>query len=245
MIEKGATMDIIKAVKDEMQAFAALKRPGNLEKFFKATPGGYAEHDKFIGVTVPNQRKIAGKFYKNITLEETAGLLRDPIHEYRLTALFMLVSKYEKAKTANERQAVVDIYLDNIGHVNNWDLVDSSAHKILGPHLMDGDKSLIYDFANSGDLWKQRIAMLTTYHFIRKKRYEDALNISKILLNHSHDLIHKAVGWMLREIGNRDLTAELDFLKKHYRSMPRTMLRYAIEKFDEKLRQQFLKGELH
>ncbi len=138
--------------------------------------------------------------------------------------------------------AIVDLYLNNIPYINNWDLVDASADRILGPYLFEREKDLLYTFARSDHLWKQRIAIITTFHFIRKGQYDDTFNIARILLTNKHDLIHKAVGWMLRETGNRDFAAELSFLKEHYREMPRTMLRYAIEKFEEGLRQQFLKG---
>lgn len=136
----------------------------------------------------------------------------------------------------------MDFYLNNIPYINNWDLVDSSADKILGPYFFEQEKDLLYTLAHSDHLWKQRIAIITTFHFIRNGQFNDTFNIAKILLKNKHDLIHKAVGWMLREIGNRDFEAELNFLKDHYREMPRTMLRYAIERFEEGLRQQFLKG---
>lgn len=162
-----------------------------------------------------------------------------------LTSLLILVKKFETAKNRIEQKQIVNVYIKNISRVNNWDLVDSSSYKIFGPYFMDKDKALLYEYAKSNDLWKQRISMITTLHFIRNNRYGDALKISKLLLNHPHDLIHKAVGWMLREIGKRDFETEFNFLKKHYRSMPRTMLRYAIEKFDQDLRQDFLKGRLN
>ncbi len=218
------------------------KRAGDLARFFQTFPGGYGEGDTFLGIKVPDQRTVSKKFYKEMSLDEIALLLNENIHEHRLTAVFLLVLKYEKAKTEKEKQAVVDCYLENISGVNNWDIVDSSCHKILGPWLIDRDKSLLYDFAASGDLWLQRIAVITTMHFISKRQYDDALRLAEILLHHPHDLIHKAVGWMLREIGKRDYDVEYTFLVKHYHTMPRTMLRYAIEKFDEETRQGFLKG---
>ena len=240
----GERMNCIQAVKDELQNHIDSEKAGFLPRFFKTGPGEYGEGDRFIGVTVPNQKKAARKYYKDISLDEAGQLLHDPIHEYRLTALFILVLKYEKSRTETERKAVVDLYLSSTSRINNWDLVDSSAHKILGPYLMDKDKDLLYKMANSGDLWEQRIAIMTTYHFIQHRQFADTINIARILLNHEHDLIHKAVGWMLREIGNRDFATEFNFLKEHYRQMPRTMLRYAVEKFEEGLRQQFLKGQV-
>jgi 3-methyladenine DNA glycosylase AlkD len=220
------------------------RKAGELARFFKTFPGGYAEGDIFLGVTVPNQRAIAKKYFNDISLDDIAGLLGENIHEHRLTALFMLVLKYQKAKKEEEKQAIVDCYLQNIDGVNNWDLVDSSAYLILGPWLMNRDKQILYDFAHSDKLWLQRIAIIATLHFIRNRQYDDTLRLAEILLHHSHDLIHKAVGWMLREVGNRDYQAEYQFLLKYYRTMPRTMLRYAIEKFEEEVRQGFLKGSI-
>jgi len=235
-------MQLIQAIKNELDQYADKAKAEFLPRFFKTQPGGYAEGDRFIGVTVPNQRKVAKKYFGLIQLNEVENLLHETFHEYRLTALFILVNKYDKAISDNEKKAIVDLYLNNITYINNWDLVDSSADKILGPYLLDKRKDILYEFANSNDLWQQRIAIITTYYFIKHNRFDDTLTISAILLNHKHDLIHKAVGWMLREIGNRDFDVELNFLKNHYKKMPRTMLRYAIEKFEEGLRQQFLKG---
>jgi 3-methyladenine DNA glycosylase AlkD len=216
----------------------------DLAKFFQAYPGGYGEGDRFLGVTVPAQRKIAGEFYRRATLRDIEALLRNPFHECRLTALFLLILQFEKSKDEKLKTEIAELYLRNLDFVNNWDLVDSSAPKILGPWLAERERDLLYDLARSGHLWKQRIAVLTTQHFIRNLDFEDTLRLSEILLNHSHDLIHKAVGWMLREIGNREPEVEIHFLKTHYRKMPRTMLRYAIEKLDESLRQDFLKGRI-
>lgn len=235
-------MDYYQAVKEQLQQYADAEKAAFLPKFFKATPGGYAEGDAFIGVTVPNQRKVAKRFYRQATLDDVEKLLHEPFHEYRLTALFMLVYKFEKLKTEPDRKAIVDLYLANTSQINNWDLVDASADKILGAYLLDREKDILYQLANSSNLWQQRMAIMATFHFIKHNRYEDTLNIALLLLNHKHDLIHKAVGWMLREVGNRDFEVELGFLKQHYKHMPRTMLRYAIEKFDEDLRQRFLKG---
>jgi 3-methyladenine DNA glycosylase AlkD len=236
-------MTTLQSIKEDLNHHANKEKAEFLSGFFKAHPGGYGEGDRFIGVVVPAQRGIAKKIFRELSLGEVEKLLRDEIHEYRLTALFIIVYKYEKSEEP-ERRSIVDLYLRNISHINNWDLVDASAEKILGPHLINGDRKILYDFAHSDDLWKQRIAIMTTFHFIRNHRYEDTLKIAEILLNHPHDLIHKATGWMLREIGNRDFNVEYAFLKRHYRKMPRTMLRYAIEKFDEELRQRFLKGEV-
>ncbi len=236
-------MSILAEVKLKLNQYANAEKIPGVKRFFKATPGGYAEGDQFIGITVPDQRKVAKKYFQQISLGELEQLLQDPIHEYRLTALFTLVYKYQKAVTADARQQLVDLYLNNLAHVNNWDLVDSSADKLLGAYLFDKNKDLLYQLANSGHLWKQRISIIATYHFIKQGQYEDTLKIAEILLTHKHDLIHKAVGWMLREVGNRDLDAELSFLHQHHTHMPRTMLRYAVEKFPSGLRAFFMKKQ--
>ncbi len=238
-------MSVIPQIKSALRSKAVQKKKaGELERFFQAYPGGYGEGDTFLGVRVPDQRRIAKTFFRETTLDEISQLLQENVHEHRLTAVFILVLKYEKARTEEDKKAVVDTYLQNIAGINNWDLVDSSSYKILGPWLLDRDKRLLYEYANSGQLWLQRIAMITTMHFIRNQQYDDALQLAEILLNHPHDLMHKAVGWMLREIGNRDYETEYRFLKMHYLQMPRTALRYAIEKFDEPVRQVFLKGKI-
>lgn len=229
-------------IKEDLISLADEEKAAFLPKFFQVFPGGYGEGDHFIGVTVPDQRQIARRYHSSIPLNELEGLIRDPVHECRLTALFILVLKYERAKTEAEKQAINDYYLGNIDHINNWDLVDSSAYKILGAHLFDKDRNLLYELARSGKLWRQRIAVIATLFFIRNGDFADTLKLAGILLDHEHDLIHKAVGWMLREVGNRDFDVEYRFLQKHYRKMPRTMLRYAIEKFDPVLRKEFLAG---
>ncbi len=238
-------MKNIIAIKNELQQNIDAARAEHLPKFFQTFPGGYGENDKFIGVSVPNQRKTAKKHYPTCSLSDAKQLLNESVHEYRLTALFILIYKFEKTTQLVKQTAIVDVYVNNVAHVNNWDLVDSSSYKILGPYLMDKDKSLLYEYAISDNLWKQRISIITTLHFIRHKQYSDTLDLAIILLNHPHDLIHKAVGWMLREIGNQDYAVEFNFLKKHYTCMPRTMLRYAIEKFEEGIRQQFLTGKIN
>ncbi len=233
-------------VKAELQKYIDPEKAEFLPRFFKTKPGEYGEGDCFIGVVVPDQRKVARMFYQKIKNGELASLLNEPIHEYRLTALFMLVKKFEKAKSLEERRVLVDVYLDNIAGVNNWDLVDSSAPHILGQYLYEkqDERSMLDELADSGNMWKERIAVMATFTFIKKGEYGYTLNLAERFLSHKHDLIHKAVGWMLREIGNRDLGTELGFLKEHYRKMPRTMLRYAIEKFEPLLREDFLKGRV-
>jgi 3-methyladenine DNA glycosylase AlkD len=211
----------------ELKALADPKKAQHSKRFFKSGSGEYGEGDKFLGIKVPEQRKVAKK-HRDLSADEIQRLLQSEYHEIRLTALFLMVYKVD----------------NNLEAVNNWDLVDSSAHQILGRYLEDTDKDLLFDLARSNDLWKKRIAMISCYHFIKQNDFKDALNIAEILVHDEHDLIQKAVGWMLREIGNRDLATEESFLKKHYQNMPQTMLRYAIEKFEEPLRLKYLHGEV-
>jgi len=235
---------MIEDIKKELQKYINPEKAVHYPKFFQAYEGGYGEGDKFIGVTVPNQRKVAKKYYKTISIKDVEKLLQQDIHEYRQTALFILTYKYEKSEETGRKKEIVDIYISNTDYINNWDLVDSSAYKILGDYLFDKDKKLLYKMANSSNMWEQRIAIIATLNFIKKGNFEDTLNISKILIDHDHDLIHKAVGWMLREVGKKNYDVEYNFLIKYYKNMPRTMLRYSIEKFDEEVRQKFLKGKI-
>ncbi|WP_339866712.1 DNA alkylation repair protein [uncultured Algoriphagus sp.] len=234
------TAQIIAALSDKANPVKAAFFP----RFFKSMPGGYGEGDQFLGVIVPEQRKVAKAVFKEISLEEIAVLLQNKYHEVRLTAIYILVYRYQKLKIASEQKQLVDFYLANLDYVNNWDLVDSSCHHILGHYYLSKDKSLFYELADSDHLWKQRVAMISCYYWIKRGHFEDALALAEKLLYHEHDLIHKAVGWMLREIGNVDFEVEMEFLRKYYKTMPRTALRYAIEKFDPELRRQLLKGEL-
>jgi 3-methyladenine DNA glycosylase AlkD len=227
---------------EELKQHARPEKVAILSSFFKTGPGDYAEGDVIWGVSVPDQRKIAYKCYRLVGQDELSSLLRHDVHEVRLTALLMLVQKFEKAKEENEAGGWVDFYLEHRAYVNNWDLVDSSAHKILGPWYFKRNRRPIYDLAASAELWDIRIAILSTLYFIRKGDFEDTLGFAKLHLGHPHDLIHKALGWMLREVGKKDEGVLVDFLKEHYRKMQRTMLRYAIERFEEPLRQDFLKG---
>lgn len=231
---------MIEKLKTELKKLANPEKAAFYPKFFKTGPGQYGEGDQFIGVTVPHLRKVAKQF-KTLSLPEIKRLLEDPIHEYRLVALFILVNQFEKGG-AEKQKEIYNFYYKHRNRVNNWDLVDSSAHKIMGAYLINRDKGTLYELAKSKLLWDRRIAMLSCYWFIQKNEFNDALEIAEILVKDGHDLMHKAVGWMLREIGKRDLTAEERFLKKHYKTMPRTMLRYAIEKFEEEKRQKYLKG---
>ncbi len=231
---------IIEALKDR----AIPEKASFLHGFFKTGLGEYGEGDQFLGVKVPDQRAIAKQFFKAISLDELSELIQNPFHEVRLTGLMALVYRYEKIKSETEQRKLVDFYLAHLDFVNNWDLVDSSCYQILGHFYWKKDKSLFYELADSGHLWRQRVAMISSFFWIKKGEFGDALALAEKLKNHPHDLMHKAVGWMLREIGKRDFDSEFEFLKKHYRTMPRTALRYAIEKFPEELRQDFLKGRV-
>jgi len=213
-----------------------------LQRFFKTGKGEYGEGDIFYGIKVPEQRTIAKQF-KDLTFDDLKELIKSRVHEERLIAAFILVDQYKRGDE-KKKKIIFDFYLKNRKGINNWDLVDLSAPKIVGAYLIDKEKELLYKFANSNDLWEKRISIISTQAFIREHFFEDTLNISKILLDDKHDLIHKAVGWMLREIGNRDLETEEEFLKKHYKTMPRTMLRYAIEKFPEQKRIAYLRGKI-
>ncbi|MDR9415510.1 MAG: DNA alkylation repair protein [Gracilimonas sp.] len=226
----------------ELKALADPKKAQHSKRFFKSGSGEYGEGDKFLGIKVPEQRKVAKK-HRELSADEIQKLLQSEYHEIRLTALFLMVYKVEKGGQ-QELDEMTDLFLKNLEAVNSWDLVDSSAHQILGRYLEDTDKDLLFDLARSNDLWKKRIAMISCYHFIKQNDFNDALAIAEILVHDEHDLIQKAVGWMLREIGNRDLATEESFLKKHYQNMPRTMLRYAIEKFEDPLSLKYLHGEV-
>ncbi|GAB4287744.1 MAG: DNA alkylation repair protein [Ignavibacteriaceae bacterium] len=213
-----------------------------LQRFFKTGPGQYGEGDKFAGIKVPVQRKISGVF-RTLPVSEIKKALRSEIHEERLISLFILIHQYKNSDEKG-KDKIIRFYLKNLRFVNNWDLVDLSAPKLLGTYLLDKDRSVLYKFARSENLWERRIAVLSTFTFIKENDFTDALNISVLLINDKHDLIHKAVGWMLREIGKRDPAAEEIFLKKYYKSMPRTMLRYAIEKFPEQKRRKYLHNKI-
>ncbi len=231
-------------IKQELNSHINPAKAAFLPSFFQAYPGGYGEGDRFLGVVVPDQRKVARNYYRTISLPGLEELIQSEVHEHRLTAIFILVLKYEKARAGAEKKSLVEFYTNNLSFVNNWDLVDSSAYKILGDFLFDKDRSLLYRFAASKNLWRQRTAIIATYYFIKHNDYADTLKIADLLLSHEHDLIHKAVGWMLREVGNRDFEVEYDYLQSRYRQMPRTMLRYAIEKFEPELRKKFLQGKI-
>jgi len=230
------------SLRKELEKLADKEKAALLQRFFKTGKGQYGEGDIFLGVMVGNTRKVAKRFGE-MPLKEVKKSLYSGIHEERLAALLVLVHKFEKG-SEEEKRKIYDFYLENAKQVNNWDLVDLTAPKIVGAFLLEKDKRILRKLAKSSNLWEKRISILATFTFIRKGEFKDALEISKMLLQDKHDLIHKAVGWMLREVGKKNFKVEESFLKKHYKEMPRTMLRYAIEKFPEPRRKAFLKGKV-
>jgi len=229
------------SLKQELKKAASAPLGKKYSRFFKTGKGEYGEGDIFIGIRVPDLRKIV-KNHTGLSLSKTEKLLQSKIHEFRLASLIILNKKYQKADQDLKKQ-IYCLYLKNSQYINNWDLVDISAPKIIGLYLKNKKKQrkILYQLALSKNLWQKRIAIIATAAFIKENDFTDTLKISKILLNDSHDLIHKAVGWMLREVGKKDQTIEEKFLKKHYQTMPRTMLRYSIEKFSDKKRKFYLK----
>ncbi len=230
----------VKSIQQQLRALGNSDIAKHSAGFFKTGDGEYGAGDKFLGIRVPVLRQQAKKL-RDTPLRTVIALLKSTYHEERLLALLMLVNHFQHGDE-DTQQNIYELYLQHTRYINNWDLVDSSAHQIVGGWLADKNKAVLYELAKSEDLWERRIAIIATYHFIRQQQFSPTLKISRILLRDNEDLIHKAVGWMLREVGKRDLATEEDFLKQHYKKMPRTMLRYAIEKFPEKKRQSYLKG---
>jgi len=212
------------------------------QKFFKTGPGEYGEGDVFIGIKVPVLRRLA-KEYLELSLKDIKTILRSKYHEQRLLSLLVMVGQFANGDQY-KKKSIYQLYLKHTEFINNWDLVDTSAHYIVGPYLIDKIRTPLYELAQSDSLWERRSAIMSTFHYIKNDDFSDTLKIARILLYDQQDLIHKAVGWMLREIGKRQLIEEEAFLKKHYLKMPRTMLRYAIEKFPEPKRQRYLKGTI-
>ncbi|OGZ68785.1 MAG: DNA alkylation repair protein [Candidatus Staskawiczbacteria bacterium RIFCSPHIGHO2_02_FULL_42_22] len=231
----------IKALIDELKKLADPKRAKTSSRFFKTGEGQYGYGDIFLGITVPVQRNISHAFV-SLPLNDVEKLLKSPIHEYRFVGLEILVAKYEKGDQKIKKE-IVHSYLKNKKCVNNWDLVDTSAEYILGDCFFGRSKKILLKMARSKNLWERRMAIVATFHFIKKNKFNETLKIANILLGDQHDLIHKATGWMLREVGKRSPKTEIMFLNKHYRSMPRTMLRYAIEKFSPQKRKYYLRSK--
>jgi len=233
-------IDMVFQIKSELKKYIKPEKVAIFANFFKTGQGQYGEGDLFLGINVPDQRTVAKLFQNEATLSDVDSLLKEKYHECRLTALLILVEKYKKSSDENKKR-IVDFYLENLKRVNNWDLVDLTAPKILGNYLLDKDRKILYRLARSENLWEKRVSIISTYTLLKDKQYLETIEISKILLSDTHDLIHKAVGWMLREMGKMDKKIEMDFLDIYYKKMPRTMLRYAIEKFSEEERQDYLK----
>lgn len=225
-------------VKKELNRLANPKKAEFLKRFFKTGKGEYAEGDKFLGITVPQLRRIA-KQYTDLSLSEVKKLIVSPYHELRLTGLLILVYRFSKAP-AEDKEKIYKLYLNSTDKINSWDLVDVTAPKIIGKYLHDKNRKILYKLAKSKLLWERRIAIVSCFSFIQANDLDDAIKISKLLLSDKHDLIHKAVGWMLREVGKRDVAALRSFLHEHATIMPRTALRYAIERFSKEERSRWL-----
>jgi len=232
----------LKELKRAIRANANKDHAKTMQWFFKTGKGEYGEGDKFFGIKVPVQRKIAKQFGE-LNLDDLQTLLNSKIHEERLISLLILVDKYDKADE-KVKEKIYRFYKNNSRKINNWDLVDLSAPKIIGTHLLNRDRKILYKYAYSHNLWQKRISIISTYSFIKNHDFTTTLEISDILMNDDHDLIHKAVGWMLREVGKQEMEALEKFLKTRYNKMPRTMLRYSIEKFPEKKRKKYLMGKI-
>jgi 3-methyladenine DNA glycosylase AlkD len=230
------------AIRAELHGLGDPIRGTHSQRFFKTGPGQYGEGDKFLGLTVPEMRGIVRK-YRGLDDAAVLDLLSSPWHEERLVALLLMVDAYYRGDD-QRRTYIHRAYLANTARINNWDLVDASAGDIVGQHLEAGDIALLERLARSESLWERRIAIVSTFHFIKHNEFRPTLKIATLLLGDAQDLIHKATGWMLREVGKRDRTALDRFLKKHYKRMPRTMLRYAIERHPERVRKQYLAGTI-
>lgn len=226
--------------KNKLNSVSSSKKAEILSKFFKTGKGSYGEGDIFIGITVPRNRAISKNFYL-LALPEIYEMLKDPVHEYRLAALFALIEKYKKGNTEIQKH-IVDLYLANTDKINNWDLVDLSCPQIIGDYVLKNNScEIIYNLSNSIHLWEQRIAIVSTIRLIRNGKYDTTLKIAEKYLSHKHDLIQKATGWMLREVGKKDEKTLINFLEQYYTIMPRTMLRYAIERLSQEAKSYYMK----
>lgn len=236
---------IVSEIKTALQELSIPGKAEIMQAFFKTGKGEYGEGDVFIGVTVPDQRSVAKEFYNKISLAELSQLLSSKIHEHRLTALLMLVYQFEKTKDKNQQKEKVDFYLKHTRYINNWDLVDTSCYKILGRYCFENqDSKLLEKLSDSENMWEMRMAIVGTTHHIKNGQFDLTKIFALKNLNHPHNLMHKANGWLLREMGKKNERELLDFLNLHYKEMPRTCLRYAIEKLEEEVRQNYLKGRI-
>jgi 3-methyladenine DNA glycosylase AlkD len=230
---------MLSTLRKEMRSLASKKKVELYQRFFKTGKGEYGEGDIFIGLTVPESRSVAKK-YSDLSFGDIATFLKSKIHEERLVALLILVHNYQSGK---EKEKIYKFYLKNTKYVNNWDLVDLTAYNIVGDYLLNNtaEKKILYKLVKSNSLWERRISIIATFQFIKNNRFDDTLKIARLLLKDKHDLIHKAVGWMLRELGKKDQAVEEEFLKKHYKEMPRTALRYSIERFSDSKKKFYMK----
>lgn len=233
-------INILENIRKELKRLGDKEYAARLKKYFKTGKNEYGEGDRFLGIRVPVLRKLAKK-YRNISINKASQLLKSSFHEERLFSLFVLVDLFRRA-VDQDKKKIYTVYLKNTKFINNWDLVDASAGRIAGAYLFTRDKKPIYALAKSKKLWERRISIMSTSYFIVHNEFADTLKIAEMLLNDKEDLIHKAVGWLLREVGKRDFEIEENFLKRHYASMPRTVLRYAVEKFPDEKRKSYLKG---
>ena len=237
-----STKGQLTTIRQELRQLASRQDAAILQSFFKTGPGEYGEGDVFLGIRMPVLRKLA-KEYEHLSIRHAATLLQSQHHEARMLALLILVRIYKRSDEDGKKR-IYDLYLASTRYINNWDLVDLTAEHVVGDYLRERNRAPLRRLAKSKDLWERRIAILSTFSLIKRTEFGETLHIAAILLKDEHDLIHKAVGWMLREVGKRDMGEERQFLKAHYRDMPRTMLRYAIERFPEPERQRYLKGRV-
>ena len=233
---------ILDQIKTALHDLANTEKVNIYARFFKTGKGEYGEGDTFLGVTVPHQRLVAKEYFNQVTLKEIGELLKINIHEYRLTALIMLVYQFEKTKDIHQQQEIITFYINHTQYINNWDLVDTSCYKILGSYCFhQNQEQILYDLAQSEDLWEKRIAIVATLYFIKKKSFDLTIEIVLMNMNHPHDLMHKANGWMLREMGKMDEAKLIHFLDEYATQLPRTSLRYALEKLEPSLKEYYMK----
>lgn len=238
-------MSTIKEIQEALAILAIPEKALFFPRFFKTGKGEYGEGDLFLGVKVPDQRSVAKEYYAQICLEELSELLSSKYHEHRLTALLILILKFEKTKDKGVKEEIVQLYVGHLPYINNWDLVDTSCYKILGRYAFENQRGdLLRELSASNEMWHKRIAVVGTMYYIKKGLFDLTKELVTRNLDHTHDLMHKANGWLLREIGNKNMAELISYLNQHYKKMPRTCLRYAIEKLDEEVRQDYLKGRI-
>jgi len=237
---------VLKTIYTELDTYSNNERAKDCKRFFKTDIGEYAYGDKFLGIKAPDIREIVKKYFLELYINEIKEFLYSEYHEHRMFALLVLVYKYKTKRftTDIQREEIFDFYIKNTKQINNWDLIDITAPHIVGVHLLNKNRDILYKLASSKNLWEKRISIVSTFALINNKEYDDTLKLADILLKDKHDLIHKAVGWAIRNVGIKDLDTMLNFLNSRYKNMPRTMLRYAIEKLPKDLRQKYLKGQI-